>query len=56
MSHDADDAAYYRRRSEEERARARHAAGTPIRRLHLDLAERYANRVREVLARGTART
>ncbi len=53
MSHDADDAAYFRRRSDEERQRARQAAGSPIRRLHLDLAERYSERVREVIARGS---
>lgn len=52
MSHDDDEAAYFRRRSEEERERAVQAAGTPIRRLHLDLAERYSERVREVMARG----
>lgn len=51
MSHDSDDAEYYRRRSEQERERARTAAGTPIRRLHLDLAARYTERVREVMAR-----
>ncbi|MEH3046002.1 hypothetical protein [Sphingomonas adhaesiva] len=53
MSHDADDAAYFRRRCEEERERARTAAGSPIRRLHLDLAALYTERVREVMARGS---
>lgn len=53
MSHDADDAAYFRRRSDEERERARACSGgAPIRRLHLDLAERYSERVREVMTRG----
>ena len=51
MSHDSDDAAYFRRRCDEERARARTAVAKPIRRLHLDLAELYTERVREVMAR-----
>jgi hypothetical protein len=54
MSHDAEDAAYFRRRSEEERQRARACSGgAPIQRLHLDLAERYNERVREMMERRT---
>lgn len=38
---------YYRRRAAQEHEAARHARGGPIRRVHLDLANRYAERVAE---------
>lgn len=42
-----DDLDYYRRRAQQESEAARHAREAPMRRLHLDLASRYAERIAE---------
>ncbi|MBY9064058.1 hypothetical protein K7957_14035 [Sphingomonas yunnanensis] len=42
-----DDLDYYRRRAQQESDAARHARDAPMRRLHLDLASRYAERIAE---------
>ena len=42
-----DDLDYYRRRAQQESEAARHARDAPMRRLHLDLASRYAERIAE---------
>ena len=39
------DLAYYRRRSAEEAAAAAATADTRVRRVHLDLAQRYSDRI-----------
>lgn len=49
-----DDAEFFRRRSDQERALARDTDVAAIRRLHLDLAERYTQRLREAVARKQA--
>ncbi len=46
MSH-SNDVEYFRRRTAQEQQRARVADEGLVRRLHLDLASRYAERVRE---------
>ena len=51
-----DDAEFFRRRSDQERALARESDVKAIRRLHLDLAERYTQRLRDVVARKRADT
>ncbi|MBY0303261.1 MULTISPECIES: hypothetical protein [Sphingomonas] len=51
-----DDAEFFRRRSDQERALARESDVKAIRRLHLDLAERYTQRLRDVVARKSADT
>jgi hypothetical protein len=45
--HMTDDIDYYRRRAAQEREAAQHARGAPMRRVHLDLASRYAERIAE---------
>jgi hypothetical protein len=50
----ADDVEFFRRRSDQERALARDTDVAAIRRLHLDLAERYTQRLREAVARKRA--
>lgn len=50
----ADDVEFFRRRSDQERALARDTDVAAIRRLHLDLAERYTQRLREAVARKQA--
>ena len=50
----ADDVEFFRRRSDQERALARDTDVKAIRRLHLDLAERYTQRLREAVARKRA--
>jgi hypothetical protein len=45
--HVIDDIDYFRRRAAQEHEAARHARGGSIRRVHLDLAARYAARIAE---------
>lgn len=52
--HDSNDVEYYRRRTAQEQQRARSCDQGAIRRLHLDLASRYAARADEAERLATA--